>query len=127
LKGETVMNIAVMSCKNIKDEICIGCQRCLMGFDKKEGEFERYKDTDAKLRALIHCGGCPGTSPVLRMISLKVWMAPMNESIDAVHLGTCLIDNCPHKDEILQKVKAKAGVEVIEGSHPYRAEQVFGN
>ncbi|MEE8383187.1 MAG: hypothetical protein V3R78_15085 [Thermodesulfobacteriota bacterium] len=44
-----------------------------------------------------------------------------------MHLGTCLIDNCPHKDEILQKVKAKAGVEVIEGSHPYRAKQVLGN
>ena len=53
------MNIAVLSCKNIKDETCIGCHRCLMGFDKKEGEFERYKDTDAKLRGLIHCGGCP--------------------------------------------------------------------
>ncbi len=37
------MNIAVLSCENIKDETCPGCQRCLMGFDKKEGEFERYK------------------------------------------------------------------------------------
>jgi predicted metal-binding protein len=54
-------------------------------------------------------------------------MAPMEESIDTVHIGTCLLDNCPHKDEILQKVKAKAGVEVIEGSHPYRPKQVFGN
>lgn len=32
------MNIAVLSCKNIKDETCIACHRCLMGFDKKEGE-----------------------------------------------------------------------------------------
>lgn len=120
------MNIAVLSCKNIKDETCIGCHRCLMGFDKKEGEFERYKGTDAKLRALIHCGGCPGTSPVLRLVGLKTWMAPMKESIDAVHVGTCLLDNCPYKDEIMKKVKAKAGVDVIEGSHPYRPEKVFG-
>jgi predicted metal-binding protein len=98
-----------------------------MGFDKKEGEFERYQNKDAKLRALLHCGGCPGTSPVLRLIGLKTWMAPMKESIDAVHLGNCLLDNCPYKDEIIQKVKAKAGVDVIEGSHPYRAKQVFGN
>jgi len=28
-----------------------------MAFDKKEGEFERYKGTDAKLRGLVHCGG----------------------------------------------------------------------
>lgn len=49
------MNIAILSCKNIKDETCIGCHRCLMAFDKKEGEFERYKGTDAKLRGLVHC------------------------------------------------------------------------
>jgi len=94
------MNIAVLSCKNIKDETCIACHRCLMGFDKKEGEFERYKDTDAKL---------------------------MGESIDAVHIGTCLLDNCPYKDTIIEKVKAKAGVDVIEGTHPYRPVQVFGD
>jgi len=126
MKGGPFMNIAVLSCKNIKDETCIGCHRCLMGFDKKEGEFENYKDTDAKLRALIHCGGCPGTSPALRLVGLKTWMAPMQESIDAVHIGTCLLDNCPHKDEIMKKVKAKAGVDVIEGTHPYRPETVFG-
>ncbi len=48
-------------------------------------------------------------------------------TIDAVHIGTCLLDNCPYKDTILAKVKAKAGVEVIEGSHPYRPDKIFGN
>jgi predicted metal-binding protein len=120
------MNIAVLGCKNIKDESCIGCQRCLTAFDKKEGEFERYKGTDAKLRALVNCGGCPGTSPVLRLVMLKTWMAPMGETIDAIHIGTCLLDNCPYKDTIIQKVKAKAGVPVIEGSHPYKPVKVFG-
>jgi len=28
------MNIAILSCKNIKDETCIGCHRCLMAFDR---------------------------------------------------------------------------------------------
>ena len=78
------MNIAVLSCKNIKDETCLGCQRCLMAFDKKEGEFERYKGTDAKLRALLHCGGCPGTSPVVRLVNLKAWMGLTDETIDAI-------------------------------------------
>jgi predicted metal-binding protein len=120
------VNIAVLSCKNIKDETCLGCQRCLMGFDKKEGEFERYKGTDAKLRALLHCGGCPGTSPVVRLVNLKAWMGLTDETIDAIHIGTCLLDNCPYKDTIIEKVKAKAGVEVIEGTHPYRPVQIFG-
>lgn len=120
------MNIAIMGCKNIKDETCIGCQRCLTGFDRKEGEFERYKDdADSRIKAILHCGGCPGTSPVIRLVNLKLWMAPMNESIDVVHIGTCLLDNCPYKDIIIKKVKAKAGVDVIEGSHPYRPDKVF--
>ena len=122
------MNIAILSCKNIKDEHCIGCHRCLMGFDKKEGEFERYKGNgEVKLRGLLHCGGCPGTSPVLRLVNLKTWMAPMGETIDAIHIGTCLLDNCPYKDTIIEKVKAKAGVDVILGTHPYRPVQIFGN
>ena len=53
------MNIAVLSCKNIKDETCIACHRCLMGFDKKEGEFERYKDTDAKLTLTLQKSRMP--------------------------------------------------------------------
>jgi predicted metal-binding protein len=122
------MNIAVLGCKNIKDESCIGCHRCLLAFDKKEGQFERYKDDgNARLRGLVHCGGCPGTSPVLRLVNLKTWMAPMKETIDAVHIGTCLLDNCPFKDTIIAKVKAKAGVEVIEGTHPYKPVRIFGD
>ena len=62
----------------------------------------------------------------MRLVQLKGWMAPMNETVDAVHIGTCLLDNCPYKDTIIEKVKAKAGVEVIEGSHYYRPVQVFG-
>jgi predicted metal-binding protein len=108
------VNIAILSCKNIKDESCFGCHRCLLGMDKQEGEFERYKDNpDAKLRAILHCGGCPG-------------MAPMGETIDKIHIGTCLIKYCPYKDSILQKVKEKAGIEVIEGTHYYAPPTILG-
>ena len=58
------MNIVILSCKNIKDESCFGCQRCLLGMDKKEEEFERYKDNpDVKLKAILHSGGCPVWHP----------------------------------------------------------------
>jgi len=121
------MNIAILSCKNIKDESCLGCHRCLMAFDKKEGEFERYKDKpDVKLRAILHCGGCPGMAPVNRLANLKAWMALTGETIDVIHIGTCLIKNCPYKDTILEKVKEKAGVEVIEGTHYYIPPTIFG-
>ncbi len=38
------MNIAIMSCEQIKDESCIGCQRCLTAMHRRDGELERYKD-----------------------------------------------------------------------------------
>jgi len=64
---------------------------------------------------------------VVRLVNLKAWMGLTDETIDAIHIGTCLLDNCPYKDTIIEKVKAKAGVEVIEGSHPYRPVKIFGS
>jgi predicted metal-binding protein len=121
------MNIAVMGCKQIKDESCIGCQRCLTAFARKEGEFSRYADDpDAKLVALFHCGGCPATSPVLRMVQLRDWMAPMGEKVDVLHLGTCIKNHCAYKDSLAEIVQKKAGIPVVEGSHPYVPENVYG-
>ena len=122
------MNIAILSCKNIKDESCFGCHRCLTAVDKKEGEFERYKDNgDMKLKAILHCGGCPGVGAINRLANLKTWIAPMGDTIDAIHIGTCLMKYCPHKDVILERVKEKAGVDVIEGSHYYAPPKIFGS
>ena len=122
------MNIAVMGCQKIKDETCIGCQRCLMAFARKEGEFARYKDEpDAKLVALFHCGGCPATSPVLRMVQLRDWMRTMGEKVDVLHLGTCVKNHCEYKDKLIQAVQNKAGVPVIDGSHPYLPQDIFAN
>ena len=120
------MNIAIMGCQEIKDETCIGCQRCLTAFDRKEGEFARYKDDpEARIVALFHCGGCPATSPVLRMKQLQSWMTPMGETVDVLHLGTCVKNHCVHKDQLLDVVVKKAGVPVVEGSHPYVPQDVF--
>jgi len=49
-------------------------------------------------------------------------MSPLGESIDAVHIGT----NSPYADTIIKKVRAKAGVDIIEGTHPYKPVKVFG-
>ena len=31
-------------------------------FNKKDGEFERYKGKDAELIGLLNCGDCPGAT-----------------------------------------------------------------
>jgi len=120
------MRIAIMGCKQIKDETCIGCQRCLTAFHRREGEFARYAGVDdARIVAIFHCGGCPATSPVLRMVQLRDWMAPMGEKVDVLHLGTCVMNHCEYRDSLVEAVRKKAGIEVVEGTHPYAPMNVF--
>ena len=33
--------ILVLGCKNTMDDICIGWTRCMVGFNRKAGEFDR--------------------------------------------------------------------------------------
>ena len=49
----------------------------------------------------------------------------MGETIDVLHFGTCLKNHCYYKDIILDVVGKKAGIEVVEGTHPYVPEGVF--
>lgn len=117
--------ILIVGCKRAMDDVCIGCSRCMVGFNRREGEFSRYKDQEAELMGLLNCGDCPGATIVTRLAQVKLWNAPMEEKVTKVHVAPCVIDHCPHKDTILAKIKAKCGVEVIEGTHPYMPEDIF--
>jgi predicted metal-binding protein len=117
--------VLIVGCKRTMDDVCIGCSRCMVGFNRREGEFSRYKDQDAELVGLLNCGDCPGAGIVPRLAQVSLWNKPMNEKITKVHVAPCLVDHCPHKDTIISKIKAKAGVEVIEGAHPYIPENIF--
>jgi len=120
-----VEKILIVGCKKGMDDVCIGCSRCLVGFNRREGEFERYKDQEAEVMGLLNCGDCPGATIVTRLAQVKLWNAPMNEKPTKVHIAACLVDHCPYKDTIVGKIKAKAGVEVIEGTHPYKPADIF--
>lgn len=117
--------ILIIGCKRTMDDVCIGCSRCLVAFNRREGEFARYKGMDAEVIGLLNCGDCPGASIVPRLAQMNLWNKPMNEKVTKVHIAVCLTDHCPHKEAIINKIKAKAGVEVIEGSHPYIPQNVF--
>jgi len=97
----------------------------MVGFNRRDGEFARYKDEDAELMGLLNCGDCPGATIVTRLAQVKLWNQPMAEMATKVHIGPCIIDHCPYKDTIVKKIKAKAGVEVIEGTHPYKPDNIF--
>ena len=59
------------------------------------------------------------------MAQCKLWNAPLNEKPTKVYVGPCLFQHCPHADTLVQKIQAKAGVEVIVGTHPYLPADIF--
>jgi predicted metal-binding protein len=117
--------ILIIGCKHSMDDVCIGCSRCMVGFNRREGEFSRYSAEDAELIGLLNCGDCPGASIVMRLAQMKLWNEPMGEKPTKVHIGPCLALHCPNAETIVNKIKAKSGIEVIEGAHPYLPENIF--
>ena len=117
--------ILIVGCKRAMDDVCIGCSRCMVGFNRRAGAFERYEGKEAELVGLLNCGDCPGATIVTRLSQVNLWNQPMGVKVTKVHVGPCITDHCPHRETILDKIRAKAGVEVVEGAHPYKPEKIF--
>jgi len=117
--------VLIIGCKHTMNDVCIGCSRCMVGFNRGVGEFERYKGTDAELIGILNCGDCPGASIVTRLAQLNLWNVHLNEKPTKIHIAPCILDHCPHKEVLVNKIKAKSGVEVIEGTHPFMPENIF--
>ena len=49
----------------------------------------------------------------------------MAELPTKIHVGPCITQHCPYKETIIGKIKAKAGIPVIEGAHPYMPSDIF--
>ncbi|MCS7279637.1 MAG: CGGC domain-containing protein [Thermodesulfobacteriaceae bacterium] len=121
--------IAIIACKMIRGQnLCPGDVRCLVAFNRREGEFERYKENGAQLLGIIDCAGCEGnkTRVIPAMALLKLQLNAFNENLDALHVGTCMMKFCPRRDDLLAAIKEKAGIEVIEGTHTYTPPTIFG-
>ncbi|MGE4504774.1 MAG: CGGC domain-containing protein [Desulfovibrionaceae bacterium] len=117
--------VLIIGCQKTMNEICVGCSRCMVGFNRREGTFALYEDEPAELIGLLSCGGCPGQGIVMRLAQLKLWNTPLGEIPTTVHVAPCLANHCPYAATLLAKIKAVAGVRVIEGAHPYSPVNVF--
>lgn len=117
--------VLILGCKRTMDDICIACSRCMVAFNRNEGAFKAYETLDVELLGILNCGDCPGASIVPRMAQLNLWNKPMNEKPTKIHVAPCILDHCPHKETLLAKIKAKAGVDVVEGAHPYMPENIY--
>ena len=118
--------ILIVGCRNIMNEQCIACSRCMVAFNKREGGFAKY-DKDAQLIGMISCGGCPGSAIVTRLAQLDAWNTKNGEKPTKVHISPCIFEYCPNRETILKDIKTKVGVPVIEDSHPYKPENIFAN
>lgn len=117
--------ILIVGCKRAMNEVCIGCSRCLVAMNRRDGAFQRYKGEPLELMGLLSCGDCPGATVVTRLAQVKLWNDPMGEKPTKVHIAPCISDHCPHADTIVTKIMAKAGVEVIEGTHSFAPSDIF--
>ncbi len=117
--------ILIVGCDKGMDKICIGCSRCLVAFNRRDGEFTRYAESKGELMGITSCGGCPGDQLVPRLALMKFWNSPLETEPTKIHLSPCLV-NCPHSEAIINKMEAKCGIEIIKGTHPYQMESVFG-
>ena len=120
--------IAIVACQMIRDKnLCPGDVKCLVALNRKEGEFERYKNENPAIVGIIECGDCEGNKNrvLLSLGLLKMQLSALNETLDTLHLGTCIMKFCKKKDDLLGAIKEKAGIEVIEGTHQYVPPTIF--
>ncbi|HRF91225.1 MAG TPA: CGGC domain-containing protein [Desulfobacter postgatei] len=102
--------ILIVGCKKAMDDVCIGCSRCLVGFNRKEGEFAAYKDKDAEIMGMINCGDCPGATIVTRLAQVSLWNKPMGEKATKVHVAPCILITVPIKIPLFKKSKQNQGL-----------------
>ncbi|MEF2146214.1 MAG: CGGC domain-containing protein [Desulfovibrionaceae bacterium] len=116
--------LLIIGCQQTMNEICVGCSRCLVGFNRREGEFAEY-GPDTELIGLLSCGGCPGQGMVMRMAQMKLWNAPMGEIPTRLHVAPCLTKHCPHAETLIAKIQKTSGIPVVLGTHPYLPSDIF--
>lgn len=117
--------VVIVGCKRIMDVICVACSKCMVGFNRREGAFDRYRESGAELLGILGCGDCPGAGIVTRLAQLKTWNQPMNELPTKIHIAPCIANHCPYKEALLSKIEKKAGIEMVVGTHPYIPENIF--
>jgi len=111
----------ILCCYNIRDQFCIGCERCLTAARERKGNFEKFDKVD--IVGIVSCGGCPGFV-VPRLKLFNKWIEGFDE-YEVVFIGNCIktattLGKCPlNVDEIANIIKEKFNKEVVIGTHPW--------
>lgn len=108
--------IAIVQCKNLKEDLVCSSLLCFNAFNERSGEFSRYENP--QITGIISCAGCPtiiGPDKFRQRIE-----ALAKSGIEAIHLSSCMVGLCPYKDIYVKLIKEDfPDLEVVLGTHHY--------
>ncbi len=120
-----MVKVIIVACESIRQRgLCPGDAKCLLAAKRKHGQFQNYEE-EVEIVGIVDCGGCPGDRVLCPLAILKMQLSALNASAEKIHVGTCIMKFCPNKDKIIQILKEKSGLEVIEGTHTYGGPTIF--
>ena len=106
--------VAILQCKNTKDELVCSSIGCLMDYNERKGLFKQHDNP--VLVGMLSCAGCPTITGTEK---LKTKIKGLAESgIEALHISSCMALLCPFKNKYISMIeKEYPQLEVIVGTH----------
>jgi predicted metal-binding protein len=102
--------IGIIRCQE-QSERC-GGYSCFPAIRNKSGTFAAYDVVE--LVGFETCGGC-GRGKSDKIVAKAQRLK--ERGAEVIHLGTCLIGNCPWKELYVKEVAEKVSIPVIERTH----------
>lgn len=104
-----MVKIGIIRC----DENSANCQgwNCFPAIANKTGKFDAYEKIE--LVGFDTCGGCGHGKPDK---ILKNARKLKKHGAEVIHLGNCLIHDCPSRDVYFKALK-RVGIPVVQGTH----------
>ena len=95
------MKIAILYCRKASN-VCTGAA-CLKAFNHDLASFAQYANNRPELAAFCDCGGCD-IDRVHDAGQCEKMERLVSEGVEKVHVGICVGQKCPHREEILAQL-----------------------
>jgi predicted metal-binding protein len=104
------MKIGIIRCHE-NSERCAGWN-CFPAMMNKTGEFSQYETIE--LVGFDTCDGC-GHGKANKII--KQAKRLKEHGAEVIHLGNCMVGDCPSKDIYIKELKTKVKIPIVEKTH----------
>jgi predicted metal-binding protein len=110
-----VTKIGIIRCQELAlsgERRCAGWN-CFPAIRNKTKYLDVY-DT-IELVGFDTCGGCPGRGRYEKIVERGLKLK--EKGAEVIHLSTCMVLSCPHKDKFAEVLKEKVGLPIKEKTH----------